>query len=75
MYLYLLLIVQVGSDFTMADVFFFPIVAFGVRSKLDLTPFPFLKEYYDTLATRPSIKESFPPHWAEEPAKDFFAGV
>ncbi|XP_076438144.1 glutathione S-transferase A-like [Babylonia areolata] len=65
----------VGKDFSMADVFVFPILAFGVRGKLDLAPFPNLDSYYKRLVERPSIKATWPPHWKESEGKDFFKGV
>ncbi|KAK7091353.1 glutathione S-transferase A-like [Littorina saxatilis] len=66
----------VGKEFSMADVFVFPLLAFAVRGKLNLDPFPGLKEYYQRLEKRPSVKATWPPHWSEEPAgKDFFTGV
>ncbi|XP_046546336.1 glutathione S-transferase A-like [Haliotis rubra] len=58
----------VGSNFTMADVFFFPYVAFGVRLGLDVSKYPAISAYYDKVKDRPSVKASWPPHWAEKPA-------
>ena len=49
----------------MADVFFFPYIAFGVRVGLDLGKFPSIKAYYDTVKERPSVKATWPPHWSE----------
>ena len=65
----------VGEDFTMADVLVFPLLAFGVRGKLNLAAFPALNDYYQKVEKRPSVKASWPPHWAEEPGKDLFEGV
>ena len=65
-----------GSEFTMADIFVFPIIAFGVRGKLDLSPFPKLKAYYEKVLPRPSVSATWPPHWKEDAeGKDFFGGV
>ena len=60
----------------MADVIFFPHLAFLVRMGMPLgNKFPKLKAYYDQVAERPSIKSSWPPHWAESDSpgvlKDF----
>lgn len=65
----------VGKDFTMADVCVFPILAFGVRGQLNLSPFPHLKSYYDKVVNRPSITATWPPHWKESEGNDFFAGI
>ena len=64
-----------GQDFTMADVMVFPLLAFGVRGKLNLSAFPALQDYYLRVEKRPSVKASWPPHWNEEPGKDFFVGI
>ncbi|XP_046546349.1 glutathione S-transferase A-like [Haliotis rubra] len=57
----------VGSNFTMADVYFFPFVAFGVRLGLDLSKYPATAAYYDKVKDRPSVKATWPPHWADGP--------
>jgi hypothetical protein len=64
-----------GNSFSMADVFFFPILAWGVRGQLEMSAFPALNEYYKRVVERPSVKASWPPHWNEGPGKDFYAGV
>ncbi|VDI14493.1 glutathione S-transferase [Mytilus galloprovincialis] len=56
-----------GPDFTMADVYFFPFIGFGVRVGLNLDSFPNIKSYYERLSSRPSIKASWPPHWKQSP--------
>uniref|UniRef100_K1QJ85 Glutathione S-transferase A n=1 Tax=Magallana gigas TaxID=29159 RepID=K1QJ85_MAGGI len=58
-----------GPDFSMADVWFYPFIAFSVRMGLELEKFPNMKAYYDKVTARPSIQKSWPPHWKEEPAK------
>ncbi|KAL8609438.1 hypothetical protein ACOMHN_006625 [Nucella lapillus] len=65
----------VGAEFTMADVFVFPILAFGVRGMLDLAPFPTLDAYYKKVKGRPSIQASWPSHWKDSEGKPFFLGV
>ncbi|XP_062582103.1 glutathione S-transferase A-like [Saccostrea cucullata] len=57
------------SNFTMADVYFYPFLAFGKRWGLELEKFPNLKAYYDKMSARPSVKSTEPPHWKEEPPK------
>ena len=54
-----------GKEFTMADVVFFPFVAFMFRLKLNRDSFPKITKYYDTVVERPSIKASWPPHWKD----------
>ena len=58
-----------GNDFTMADVYFFPYLAFAVRMGMDIEKYPNLKAYYEKVCGRPSIKATWPPHWKEEPPK------
>uniref|UniRef100_A0A8W8NBR6 GST C-terminal domain-containing protein n=1 Tax=Magallana gigas TaxID=29159 RepID=A0A8W8NBR6_MAGGI len=58
-----------GPDFSMADVWFYPFIAFSVRMGLELEKFPNMKAYYDKVTARPSVQKSWPPHWKEEPAK------
>ncbi|PVD31900.1 hypothetical protein C0Q70_07326 [Pomacea canaliculata] len=65
----------VGSQFTMADVFLFPLLAFGVRGNLNLSSFPAINAYYQRLEQRPSIQETWPPHWKEGPGTDFCSGI
>ncbi len=55
-----------GADFSMADVAFFPVLAFFVRVGLSLdTSYPHLAKYYKHLCERNSVKASWPPHWKE----------
>lgn len=58
-----------GAEFTMADVFFFPFVAWQWRMSLDLGKFPYLKAYFERVKERPSIKATWPPHWNEGDAQ------
>ncbi|KAH3828193.1 glutathione S-transferase A-like isoform X1 [Dreissena polymorpha] len=55
----------VGDRFTMADVFFYPFVAFLVRLGATLREFPALKQYYDLISQRPTVQATWPPHWKE----------
>ncbi|CAF0819172.1 unnamed protein product [Didymodactylos carnosus] len=55
------------STFTLADVMFFPELALSVRFGLKLDHFPFLRNYYETLMTRPSIRKTWPYHWLKSP--------
>ncbi|XP_048731050.1 glutathione S-transferase A-like isoform X1 [Ostrea edulis] len=54
-----------GSNFTMADIYFFPFIGFGVRLGLSLDKFPNLKAYYERACARPSVKATWPPDWKE----------
>ncbi|XP_048731053.1 glutathione S-transferase A-like isoform X2 [Ostrea edulis] len=54
-----------GPNFTMADIYFFPFIGFGVRLGLSLDKFPNLKAYYERACARPSVKATWPPHWKE----------
>jgi len=53
----------------MADVFFFPFVAWQWRMSLDFGKFPYLKAYFERVKERPSIKATWPPHWNEGDAQ------
>ncbi|XP_046376800.2 glutathione S-transferase A-like [Haliotis rufescens] len=53
----------VGNNFTMADVFLFPYVAFFVRYGLDIEKYPAMQAYYNKVKDRPSVKTTWPPHW------------
>jgi len=64
-----------GSDFTMADVFFFPLVAFLVRGGICLEKRPNLKKYYEKLSSRKSIDVSWPPHYRETPPTEIFKDI
>ncbi|XP_060771547.1 glutathione S-transferase A-like isoform X2 [Neoarius graeffei] len=55
-----------GRNFSMADVIFFPVFAFLPRFGLSKERYPNLMEYYEMLKERPSIKASWPPHWADK---------
>ena len=55
----------------MADVMFYPHLAFLVRFGASLsTKYPKLGAYYDLVTKRPSIKATWPPHWNESEGKD-----
>ena len=59
----------VGDSFTLADLCFYPYIAFMVRLGATLKEFPVLRAYYDRMTQRPSIQATWPPHWRNEPAK------
>ncbi|KAK6167898.1 hypothetical protein SNE40_021826 [Patella caerulea] len=61
-----------SKTFSMADVYFFPYLAFFVRLGLNLSKFPALSEYYNRVKDRASVKASWPPHWLKEPSKNNF---
>ncbi|XP_051811633.1 glutathione S-transferase A-like isoform X1 [Acanthochromis polyacanthus] len=56
-----------GKEFTLADVVFFPSVAFLFRLGLSSERYPALEKYYSSLKDRPSIKATWPPHWQTTP--------
>ncbi|XP_047128874.1 glutathione S-transferase A [Hydra vulgaris] len=64
-----------GSEFTMADVFFAPLLCVLVRSGLSLEFRPHLKVYYEKIILRPSIQASWPPHYKTTPNTTIFVGV
>ncbi len=65
-----------GADFSMADVAFFPAVAFFVRVGLSLdTSYPHLAKYYKKMCERKSVKASWPPHWKESDGSKLLADL
>jgi len=51
------------EEFSLADVIFFPQLAFVVRMGYPISKFPKLKNYYESVTKRPSIQKTWPPHW------------
>lgn len=52
-----------GNELSVADVSFFPNLAYIVRLGFDLLKFPRLNGYYLRMCKVPSVKASWPPHW------------
>jgi len=52
-----------GNNVSLADVSFFPTIAYTVRLGFDLTRFPRLNGYYLRMKEREPVKASWPPHW------------
>ena len=46
-----------------------------VRFGLSYDKYPALKKYYESVKDRPSVASSVPPHWKEDPDKDWLAGI
>lgn len=53
----------VGSSLTLADVSFFPSLAYNVRLGFNIERYPNLHKYYQTICSRPSVTATWPPHW------------
>ena len=51
---------------TLADIAFFPNLAYMVRLGLEINKFPVLQAYYRRMVVRPSVIRSWPPHWNEK---------
>lgn len=64
----------VGSDFTLADVAFAPFLLAVDRSSAEFTDFPNLAKYIAQVKGRPSIDQSWPPHWRETPKLEILKG-
>lgn len=63
-----------GKQLSMADIIFFPSLAFYVRVGLDLDKsYPHLASYYEKLRKLPNVEKTWPPHWkgTEAPKKVF----
>jgi len=66
----------VGKNFTMADVFVYPYIAFAVRMGLNLQAnLPSMASWYDRITERPSVQASWPPHWKDSEGKSMLADV
>ncbi|KAL4225931.1 hypothetical protein ACF0H5_013919 [Mactra antiquata] len=59
-----------GDQFTMADVFVFPQLAFFKRSGASFADFPNLNKYVDKIQSRPSVEATWPPHWKDSKGPD-----
>ena len=57
-----------GESFSLADVMFFPYLAILVRLGVKFEKNTNLQNYYDHISKRPSIQETMPPHWKENPS-------
>mmetsp|Transcript_11300 Transcript_11300/g.22030 ORF Transcript_11300/g.22030 Transcript_11300/m.22030 type:complete len:276 (+) Transcript_11300:647-1474(+) len=55
-----------GDEVTLADISFFPTIAYTVRLGFDLSKFPRLNNYYLRMLERESVKNSWPPHWIKQ---------
>ncbi|RAP28306.1 hypothetical protein DID76_04625 [Candidatus Marinamargulisbacteria bacterium SCGC AG-414-C22] len=64
-----------GTNFTMADIIFFPVLAFTIRLGLSLDNYENLQVYYDKLRQRESIINNWPPHWKTSKDKTFFKDI
>uniref|UniRef100_A0A3P8TVE5 Glutathione S-transferase rho n=1 Tax=Amphiprion percula TaxID=161767 RepID=A0A3P8TVE5_AMPPE len=64
-----------GKEFTLADVVFFPSVAFLFRLGLSSESHPVLAKYYNSLKDRASIKATWPPHWQSTPGPDMMKTI
>uniref|UniRef100_A0A3P8RKB7 Glutathione S-transferase rho n=1 Tax=Amphiprion percula TaxID=161767 RepID=A0A3P8RKB7_AMPPE len=56
-----------GKEFTLADVLFFPLIAFLFHFGLSSESHPALAKYYNSLKDRTSIKATWPPTWQKIP--------
>ncbi|XP_029299466.1 glutathione S-transferase A-like [Cottoperca gobio] len=65
-----------GKNFSLADVMFFPSVAYLYRFGFCEARYPKLAAYYNSLKDRPSIKATWPPTWLESPqGQDLLKGI
>lgn len=64
-----------GPDFTAADVAVGPLLQAVRRFGASLDSTPALKAYADKVAARPSVAETWPPHWKEGAGPGFLDGV
>jgi len=52
-----------GDKVSLADVSFFPTIAYTARLGFDLSKFPRLNSYYHRMLPREAVQASWPPHW------------
>ena len=52
-----------GQQLSVADISFFPTLAYIVRLGFDLIRFPRLNGYYIRMCKLPEVQASWPPHW------------
>lgn len=64
-----------GPEFSAADVAVGPLLQAVVRFGASLDATPALKAYATKVAARPSVAESWPPHWKEGEGPGFLKGV
>lgn len=64
-----------GKNFTMADVFLYPLIAFIIRLGGTFSGQGALKKYYDRVSERQSIKDTWPPHWKEGEGPGFLSDL
>ncbi|XP_060577393.1 glutathione S-transferase A-like [Ruditapes philippinarum] len=64
-----------GKEFTMADVFVYPVLAFLIRSGAKLPNQPALMQYYKRVTQRPSVQATWPPHWKEGEGKPILSDL
>ncbi|XP_035688450.1 glutathione S-transferase A-like [Branchiostoma floridae] len=65
-----------GGDFTMADVVFFPVLAYLVWEGTNLDgKYPKLATYYNMVRERPSVKTSWPAYWGKTSPSGIFKNL
>ncbi len=65
----------VSHHFSLADVCFFPVVAYMFRIGITPQSYPNLKLYYEKCMRRESIQQTWPPHWKDSKGKALLADV
>ena len=64
----------VGDSFTLADVAFFPCLAYLVRVGLEVdVHFPHLRRYFARVCRRESVLNTWPPHWRDSPGLSYLS--
>ncbi|XP_078573231.1 glutathione S-transferase A-like [Branchiostoma floridae x Branchiostoma japonicum] len=65
-----------GGDFTMADVVFFPVLAYLVWEGANLDgKYPKLATYYNMVRERSSVKTSWPAYWSKTSPSGIFKNL
>jgi len=55
-----------GNSFSVADIVFYPSLAFMCRMGFQLSPrYPNLNSYYKRVTERESVQKTWPPHWKD----------
>jgi glutathione S-transferase len=56
-----------GAELSLADLSFFPSLAYILRLGFNVERFPNLSAYFQRLITRKSVQATWPPHWKTVP--------
>lgn len=65
----------VGDMFTLADISLATVLFFAQRAGATFDKYPSLAAYAGRLRKRPSLKNTWPPHWLQSEGTDWLQGL